>query len=157
MLRACRVFNVVYALTWVGWGIWIFFWPDGYTSLTGVAMPSVAARTEMRATWVAIGVLFGALGWLGTTKPRDHLRTTMLVWSVTYVGLVVARLSGLVFEGADLAVRLGVVPEYYNQGTLWLYELPSAWMATWLYRRLGQELDGAVDTGQAAPTMAPAE
>jgi hypothetical protein len=65
---------------------------------------------------------------MGVWKPERYMHSALLVWFMIFVGLIIGRVIGIAQYGGDWWLEFGAdgLPEAYNPGALWFYEVPSA-------------------------------
>jgi hypothetical protein len=131
-----RVIIAVTALTWFGYGSWVFVDPHGL-DYTGLGQPGWPATVEVVAMYGAFQALLGVWTALGLVRERQFQRPVLTLWALLYTALAAGRSYGIVAHDGSFSLAGGDTPAGYNAGALFVLELPSAvlfWLALWLTR-----------------------
>lgn len=121
---AARVFLGFSALVWLPYGLFCFFRPESLAEIAGVAASSATGTIELRAMYGGLQCAIGLLA-LAALLRDSLVPTALLALACLCAGLGLARLGA-----SALSVELST----YTAFAL-AFEVPSASLAIWLYRR----------------------
>ena len=112
---AARVFLILSALIWTGYGLVCFANPGYLAEAAGVAAGTATGRTELRAMYGGLQIAIGTLALAGALRPAAA-PVALLVLASVAAGLGTARLAGVALDGgfssytaAALAIEFGTL------------------------------------------------
>ncbi len=120
---ATRIYLGLSAAIWLPYGLFCFFRPDLLGEMTGLAIASTTAETEVRAMYGGLQAAVGALALAGIIR-ADLTKSALLALAYLTGGLVVARMAGAAVATDDSSYTLGAIG----------FEFASSLCATVLYR-----------------------
>jgi hypothetical protein len=133
-----RIITAFAALVWTGYGAWLIFDPKGL-SYIGMEFNNWSITVEVVAMYGFAELALGIFALLGVVKPQRYLHANLVLWFMIFTGLWVGRMIGIAVWGGDYSVTVGVLPESYNPGTAYFYELPfSVMFGIALWKTRGQ-------------------
>ena len=97
MLRVDKVILLILAIEHLGFGIYGFYSPEGIAELTGYALNSEFAYSEMRANYG----MFTALGCMALLSIFIHsmARQTYIIYSIIFSSLILGRILNYFITG----------------------------------------------------------
>lgn len=137
MFNFARVIIGITAAIWLGYGAWLTFDPKGLEYM-GYDLSHWSATVEVMAMYGCFEFMLGFFTLLGLINTRQYMRPTLLLWSYLYWAMVVGRVAGIMIWGGSFSMTFGAegLPDGYNPGTVYFYELPMALMFTYVFIKL---------------------
>ena len=122
--RPRQVFLAVQALVWLPYGIFCLASPGALGQITGFALTTATAQTEVRAMYGGLQMALGLLALLALRR-ESLARSLVLVLGVATAALAFGRLTGVVLDGGLSGYTIGGLG----------FEIGTAAWAAWLVRR----------------------
>ncbi len=121
-----KIILFISGLVWLGYGGWLFFDPKGLAYM-GYNLDHWSAVVEVQAMYGAVEFFLGVFAMMGVFKPQRYMHSALVVWFFIFLGLVIGRIVGIWQWDGDWWLTFGPegLPEGYNPGALWFYEVPS--------------------------------
>lgn len=137
MFNFARVIIGITAAIWLGYGGWLTFDPKGLEYI-GYELNNWSAIVEVLAMYGCFEFMLGFFTLLGLINTRQYMRPVLLLWSYLYWALSIGRFIGIIVWGGTFSFTFGAagLPEGYNPGTIYFYELPMAIMFTIAFCKL---------------------
>lgn len=121
-----KIILFISGLVWIVYGAWLFVDPKGL-SYIGYNLDHWSAVVEVQAMYGAVEFMLGVFAMMGVFKPKRYMHSALVVWFFIFSALVVGRIIGIWQWGGDYWLTFGPegLPDGYNPGALWFYEVPS--------------------------------
>ncbi len=122
-----------FAVIWILYSLMIWVRPDILAQISSIGIQHWSAVVEVRSMYGGLECGLGLFALAGVLNPSRYLRSNVLMWMLVNGFLVVGRVSGIIIDGGTFAVPMGVLPDAYNSGALWLLEGPSFIVFAWYW------------------------
>ena len=126
-MRIAKLILFTSGLVWIAYGGWLFVDPRGL-SYVGFELSHWSAVVEIKAMYGAVEIMLGVFAMMGVFSPKRYMHSALVVWFFIFTALIVGRIAGILQEDGDWWLTFGAdgLPDGYNPGALWFYEVPSA-------------------------------
>lgn len=137
MLTFARIIIGLTAAIWLGYGAWLTVNPKGLEYM-GYDLSHWSATVEVMAMYGCFEFMLGVFALLGLLNTRQYMRPNLVLWAFLYWAMVVGRLAGIAIWGGSYSMTFGAagLPDGYNPGTVYFYELPMAIFFTYTFFKM---------------------
>jgi hypothetical protein len=110
-----RLFLVLVALAYMGFGFVFLFNPDAWGAIVSIAFTAPAGRTDFRAMYGGLEFGVGVFLLLCALR-REFVRLGLFASACALVGMATARSTGLLLDGFDFVQLLMATIEWVGGG-----------------------------------------